>query len=216
MLQCSGAPPPCRRCASWARRGRALLGGGFPSSFPSSAAARVKRARLFGGGGLSAVSPPSGFCAGLARWGFSSPSSALVRPALCSVAPWPSSLVAGPALAWPLSDASKAILLYSWCGCLPFSVVAPSASSKCSVGFPALPSPAAVSVALVGVAVRPLRSAPSPPLGPCPLVARVVGGFSSPPPRPHPSSPCQYWDAVRDPRVSSPLVPSASLGVELS
>ena len=211
MLQYLGVPPvPSLRAVGaccW-------VGVPPPLSPPRQPLALGARDRL--GGSLSSVSPMSGFRAELTPLGFSSPSSSWVHPALWFVAPCPSAPAAGPTIAGPLSDASNATLSHWRRGCLLFSVVALSALSKCSGGCPAPPSTVAISIASSGASVLLGCAAPLPSSGPFPLLAQAVGGFSSPPPRPHPSSPCQYWDAVRDPRVSSPLVPSASLGVELS
>ena len=52
MLVLSGSPP----LSLAARHGRALLGGGYPSPFPPSSAARIRRAQLFGGGPLLRLS----------------------------------------------------------------------------------------------------------------------------------------------------------------
>ena len=60
---CSGDPP----CAPAARRWRALLGGGSPSPFFPSSAARVRRGRPFGGP-LVAVCPLLGSRALRAHW----------------------------------------------------------------------------------------------------------------------------------------------------
>ena len=163
-----------------ARCGCALLGGGSPNPFPPSAAARGRCAQPCGG-----PSPPSLLRrapAPSARSGFFLTSSSLTRSAMWPEAPWPSSLTAGPVLAGSLSDASNATLLYSQRGCLPFSVIAPSAPLKCSVRCPAPPSPSAISIASFGSAVLRLCVVPSLPLGPFPLVARAVGGFLSPSP----------------------------------
>ena len=184
VLQCSGSPPlPSLRAVG----ARFWVGVPPPSYSPRRPLALGVRNRS--GGPLSSVYPPSGSCAELARLGFLSPSSYQVRTALWFMPPRPSSPAAGPALAGPLSDASDTTLSYSQRGCLPFSVVAPSALSNCSGGYPAPPSPAAVSIASSGAAILPRRAAPSPPSGPCLLVARVVGGFSSLPPSPRPSYP---------------------------
>ena len=168
------------------------------------------------GGPLSSVSPSAGSRSELALRGFSSPPSSCWILALCCVAPWPSSAGAGPALACTPTNASDATLSYSRRGCMPFSVVVAAASVEFSGGCPAPPAPSAVSITASGVSVSPCRAAPSPPWGGCDLVARVVGGFSSPPPRPRPSSPRWYQDAVRAPRVSSPLVLPPSLGFQSS
>ena len=181
MLQCWRIPPR----SFLVRRGRALMGGGSPSPFPPSAAARVRRGQPFGGGGLSSVSPPSvSSCTALSLRGVSSPPSPYGRPDLWVVAQWPSSPDAGPTLAWPLADSFNATLPYSRRMCLPFSVVAPAAPAKCLGGYPALPATAAVSIASSVSSNPPCRAMPSPPSGACSLVAQAVGGFSSPPPLP--------------------------------
>ena len=166
MLLCLGVSPR----ALAARRGRALLGGGSSSPFPPSAAACVMPARPFGGG-LSTVYLLFGSCAERTRWGFPSLSSSLIRPTLWSVTPWMSSHAVGPVLAGPFSVASDASKLYLR-----------RASAPCSGGCPALPTHDTISIASFAVAILSHCAAPSPPSGPCPLIARWVGGFSSPPP----------------------------------
>ena len=107
-------------------------------------------ARNRSGGILSSVSPLAGSRSELALQGFSSPPSSRWIPALCCVAPWLYSYGAGPALAWPPTDASDATLSYSRCGCIPFSVVAAAVLVECSGGYPAPPAPVAVSISAIG------------------------------------------------------------------
>ena len=140
-------------CAVFARRGRTLLGGVPPPPSPPQGLLALG-VHDHSGEPLSSVSPPLGSRAALACLGFLSPSSFRV------MAPWPPSPVAGPALAWPLANASNATLSYSWCKCLLFSVVASSASSKCLVRYPAPPAPAAVSIASSGAFFLPRRVMP--------------------------------------------------------
>ena len=206
-LLCLGVPPhaPAARC------GRALLDDGSPSP-PSLAAARVKRAQPFGG----FPSPWS-----LLRWflvwgtcavGFRPPSSFISFPSRFAKAPWSSLLPAAPALAVPPSAASDASKSYLQRASAPCSDLVPSVTSDFRGRGPALPSSSSVSIVPGGSSVRcPPIGAPSPPSAPCILVFRVVGGFSSPPPRPY--SPGPPSTAVGPPGVSFPLGSSATQGV---
>ena len=168
-----------------------------------------------GGGPLLCLSV--GRCPLCARstGGLSPPSSRWVCP-LCHVVPWASSSGAGPAMSYPPTDAAVASLPYSRCGRASLSVVAAAASVECAGRCSAPPDPSDFSISASCVAVAPRRAAPSLPSVSCSLVFWAVGGFSSPPPRPRPSSPRRYRDAVGAPRVLSPLGPSSSLGVDLS
>ena len=115
------------------RHGLALLSGGSPIPFPPSSTACVRRVRPFGGD-LSSVSLSPGSRSELALLGFLSPPCSRWVLTLCLVAPWPSSAGAGPALAWPPTNASDATLSYSRRGCMPFSVVVATVSVECSGG----------------------------------------------------------------------------------
>ena len=203
--------PPPRSLA--AHHGRALLVGVSPSPFPPSSAACVRRMQPFRGP-LSSVAPSAVSRSSRALLGVSSPpSSSCGCP--CPVAPWPSLAGAGPALAGPPTN-EAASFSYSRRWCASLLVVAIAVPVKCVGWYPAPLAPSSVSVYTSCLPVAPRRATLSPPLGGISLVCRAVGGFLSPPPRSCPSSPCWHWDAVGDPRVSTPLGPQSSLGVESS
>ena len=88
----------------------------------------------------------------------------------------------------------------------------------CAFGRPAPPAQFSVpaSASASSIAAAPRGAAPSLPSVGCSQLGRVVGGFSSPPPRPRLSSPCQDRDTVGAPRVSTPSGPPTSLGVDSS
>ena len=184
--------PPHRGVSRWCSRGsppdsllramgaRCWVGVNPPPSPPRWPLALGAHNRL--GGTFSSVSLLAVSLSELALLGVSPPPSSRCFLPLLLVAPWPSSAGAGPALAWPPTDACDTTFLYSRRGCMPFSVVAAAALVECSWGCPALPAPSAVSIAASGVSVVPRRAVPSPPLGGCSLVARAVGRFLSPPP----------------------------------
>ena len=119
--------PPCGGVSHWYSRGsppatllhamgaRCWVGVPPLPSSPSSAA-RVRRARQFGGG-LSSVSPSAVARSARALLGVLSPLFSLWVIPLCPVAPWLSSSVAGPDLSWPPTNAAAASLPYSRRGC---------------------------------------------------------------------------------------------------
>ena len=111
-----------------------------------------------------------------------------------------SSVRAGPTVTGPPNDSAA------------------TAPMGCAFGCPVPPARSSVPVSTSASCrlVAPRRAAPSLPSGGRSLVGRAVGGFWSPPLRPHPSYLRQDWDAVEAPRVLTPLGPLSSLGVESS
>ena len=134
------------------------------------------------------VSPLLVSCAGSLLCRVSSPSSSIYVPYQFSKAPWSSSLPVAPTLSVPPSVASDARKSYSRRASAPCSDLAPSAPSDWRGRGPALPSFSTVFVMSGGPYVRcsPIGSS-LPPLAPCILVDRAVGGFSSSLPRSCPS-----------------------------
>ena len=202
-------------CALAACRGRALLGGDSPSPFPPSAAACVRRTRPFGGGPLPCLSAV-GFQRRAHTLGVFFP---LLLPHLSrAVVCGPMAVLSccGPrASRTSFRCLRRPIVILMAQGLAVFSC-----SAVCAVKLLWQVPCAAFSRRRLHRLVRRRRPASScravSAVETLPLVAQAVGGFLSPFPRPNPSSPRWYWDAVRAPGVSFPLGTSASLGVESS
>ena len=150
--------------------------------------------------------------------GFRPPPPSTSRPAqhVPLVALWPSLLPGSPALAGLTAVPVGASKLYSRRASAPCSGLAPLVPEVCLVRVPALLLSAAMPRCGRSGAVLcpPIRSLALPP-APCALVARVVGGFSSPP-RPCPSSPGTPSPNVVTPGVFPPCGNSATPGVSVS
>ena len=202
-LPCFGVPP--RSLA--ACRGHMLLGGGSPPSFPSLTAARVKCAQPFGGL-LPLVSTCLLLHARSAHFWFSSPYSVspLAWSAASLVAPWPFRLAWSPALAGSTAvpgGASKPYLRRASALC---SGLAPSVTVAYLGGVPTL----LVSAAVLGPPILSLLL----PLAPRVSVARVMGGFLSPP-RPSLPSPSTILPRVATPGFFPPWGNASTPGVPM-
>ena len=178
----AGRSHPVLCCAPWVR----TSGWGLSLPLPPLAAARVRRGQPFGG----VPSPPSlrrlfPLAPRLPSWGFPSSPSSSGRPALWVVAPWLSSPAAGPALALPLANASKATLSYSRRVCMSFSFVVPAAPEKCLGGYSAPPATAAVHPLPPPARARFAHTAgaeePLPCPGPCCSGGSCAGAIAPPP-----------------------------------
>ena len=189
-----GVPP--RSLA--ARRGHALLGGGSPLRPPTWRPHALSARNCLGGLRPSSLDPRMTDVRS-ACLRVSSPSSVsfLSCPAVPPVASWLYLLPRSPASSGSTAVPIGASKPYLRCGSATCLVLAPSVPEVCLVGVPALPLYSAVTrCGRGGAAVLgpPIRSSLLPPDS-CAPVARVVGGFSSPP-HPWPSSlalPHLWW-----------------------
>ena len=153
---------------------------------------------------------------GSAHFWVSSPSSSGYPPFFSPVAPCPASLPGFPVSAGSTAVPAGASNLYSRHVSAPCSVLTPSMPAVCLGGVSALPLSASVTrcgcggSAVLGPPI--VLSLPPPSL--CAPIARVVGGFSSPP------CPCQSSlgappRAVVAPGVLSPQGNSVTPGVSM-
>ena len=118
-----------------------------------------------------------------------------------SSGPWLSTLALGPTLAQTPSGSSGASKLYSRRGRIPFLGLAPSVPSDCRGRGPTLLSSVAVLLRCGGADILDPRAMRLLQLSaPLSALARVVGGFTSPP-RPCPPPPVNPSSSVSTPGV---------------
>ena len=192
-------------------------------AFPPLLAACVRRLRLFWEGPLRLFVVGRAPCRACAPWGVAPP----CRLLRC-IGHWRRSRSHLGSLRRGLSRGGGLCCRVPGVVACPISsadaVPADKASRRCGHSragtvfcrLPCTPVSVLAVSSIVLLAVTPRGAASSLPLGACPWVGQVGGGFSSPPPRPRPSFPRRDRDAVGAPMVSSPAGPPPSLGVKLS
>ena len=212
-MPCLGVPP--RSLA--VRCGRALLGGGSPPLSPpwqphalsahnrSGCLRSLSSTPLMPRNGSARCRVPSSSYVPLQAW-----------PAVPLVASWMFPLPWYPAAAGSTTVHIGASKPYLWRVSAPCSGLTLSVPAVCMSRVPAIFMSAAMSCCGCGGATilgPPILSL-APPPSPCASVARVVGGFPSPP-RPRLSSPRTPSPSVGTPGVLSPRGNSATLGVSM-